>query len=286
MDITKLDVTILIASTMAVILMSLTMPQLGLAGDAASESEVPEFEIEPDRFDLSGDFPQRPTVPDEGYLTFSPAEDVNDNQRWLSGDTDGGQAVTAYFTDPSDVNSTNVTVNLADWDTGSATTTTGYLNEEGDTETLSQTQDGDEWDVQFTLEELNDVNTTEIEGVVHFDIISEPADQTRWYQRIPVVGTAVEAGQALGSILAWLGSIVLWFFAVIYDMLVNTIGVVFDVTTFFVGLLSWLVGTYVDLTTASELAAWANVLLTIPGIMMAYAWSKVIAVLVNIIWIG
>lgn len=279
MDITKLDITIIIAATTAVILMSLTFPAIGLAGDEAERSSVPEFNVSGDRFNLAGEFPEQPGTPSEGQLDW--AEDGSeDTQMWLRGDTNGGEQFRVI--NDGTTENPEVRYQIDQWDAGAVV--------ESDNETFTEPGDGTlvlsdpGWVIRIEATEFNNVNTSDFRVEGEYEIREQPSSDS-WYQRIPVIGSAINAGANLTGIVSWIGSIVRWAFMSLWEIVLNTIGVVFDFVLFCFGVVAYMFTTY-NTIAMSPSAAWATAILYLPALMLMMMWAKLAMLTVEVVWIG
>lgn len=290
MDITRLDITILVATTLGVILMTFVFSGLGLAGDEATASEVPEFDIDTDRFDLVGDFPTRPSGPDGGTLVHvsegsrsNPLAQGSRNQAWITGDTSDGEFI--FVLNENNVSDPRFEVTLQDWDNGNLTNeVTANFTEEGD---FNQLNEGD-WKVDVTFDRFYNVNESPGQTAEFtYEIANDPTtEDTAWYSGIPVIGDTAEGLQWISRMLVFLTSVVQWFVLSVVQFLWNMAFAIFEVVKFAFDLVSFLTTTYAEISGSSEISPWAQVILLVPGILMMIEWMKVALVLINTIWIG
>lgn len=291
MDITPLDITILVASTTGIILMSFAFPALGLTGDETTESDVPSFDIETDRFDMVGDFPSRPGSPDGGTLVWTGDGNRDnpvpgsgsDNDHWITGGTNDGEFI--FVINDNNVSDPLWLVGVQDWDNDALTNEENVtLSGQGDAASISE---GD-WEIRVELDRLYNINespgqTAEVTYTIENDPTSE---DSAWYSGIPVVSATEDAIEWLARTMVFIGNVVQWFVLTIVEFIWNMAFVIYETVTFAFGLASFLVTTYADITTASGLDSWAQVVLLIPGILFMIEWTKVAVVFVDTIWIG
>lgn len=282
MDITKLDVTILVSMTLGIVLMSFTFPAMGLAGDEASTSDVPEFSVNGERFDFAGDFPDEPGTPQGGPIVWS-EDRSTDNTRWYWGNNtqDGVQL--------SLVNNGNLSHPEAEffvqsWLGGSlASEDSVNISTEGGEARIGSGA----YETYVTVNEFRNVNSSNLSIHGEYSIIgNEESGGEAWWQNIPVLSTIGESASDAAAAAMYIGTVVLWGFQMIFEVILNAIGMMVDVALFFVGLASWLVSTYTSIVTADSLFAWARVILVIPSVALSVVWAKIILVGIDIIWIG
>lgn len=282
MDITPLDITILVASTVGVILMSFTFPALGLTGEEVTQDDVPQFDIETDRFDMVGDFPTRPAGPDGGTLVQYSDAGSGQAQDWITGDASDGEVISLL----NDGNDTHPQweIYIADWDNENTTNEVRTLINESETKVINE----DEWEFVVTLDREYAGNQEDrIVAEATYGIENDPTtEDTAWYSGIPVIGDTADGLQWISRMLVYLGSIFQWFVLTLVQFVWNMSFAVIQVVTFVFGLASFLVDTYTSITSSASLASWAQVILMIPGVLFMIEWIKVVVVFVNTIWIG
>lgn len=275
MNFSKWDIGIMIAMSFAVISMSFVFPALGLSGSNVQESEIPSFNITTERFDWTGEFPDRPGTPSSGILRWnSDITGASDNQIWLDGDTtDGTELVLLNNGTPSNPQP-EVLVN--NWDGGSAVTDEYIFNDVGDI----LEHDNFSYIIQFEYV----TNTTNDQGdrilEVSYDIEQQPSDTT-WYGRIPFLGGVVSAGNQLAGILGWIGTVFWWASATIVTTVLNFLGITFDVITFLLSTFYWIVGTYTSVITGAP--SWVGVFLAIPGLLLSIELGKVTLLIIQVL---
>lgn len=298
MDITGFDITILVASTIGIILMSFTFPALGLTGEETSEDEIPEFDVDADRFGFADEFPSRPNSPSSNVMTISNREE--DENRYTLTHTDriqgGDNAVDVYTVfetesvqPPDHSPRGQVWVEISNFSNGEFDGyTEAYLNDTGDYATVSRAG----YRVQFHLESAVNWNGTlnENEGtraVVSYEIQESPPEVEPLIERVPIIGSFFETGGGgIVGAVTWIANVLQWAVLTSFDIILNGLGMVFDVVGFMFGLADFLVTTYTEIVSAEGLAPWASVILVIPGIMLMAVWAKLAAVAVEVIWIG
>lgn len=263
MNFGKFDVMILLVMTIAIVSISFTMPALGLGGDSVNETEIPEYSIDPNRFDIAGEFPRNPGTPSSGVMWFNnstPAE-FSENQIWLDGDTSNGGTEMVIIDSGGEF-----IVN--EWSSGTATPTTYNLTNEGQRFVYDQ----NDYEVAFEVTEYTAGEYYEVE----FNVRDQPSG-VGWIGRVPVVGGLFSGGEALAQTLAWIGSIAWWAVTVAWELTVNAINVLAGSTAFVFETATWLITTYTGIVSAAE--SWAAVFVAIPGLLLTIELGK-------LAWIG
>lgn len=266
MNFTKTDMMILLVMTIAVVSISFTMPALGLGGDSVNETEIPEYSVDPNRFDIAGEFPRNPGTPSSGVMWFNnstPAE-FSENQIWLDGGTTDGTEMVIIGSGGE------LLVN--DWSSGNTTTTTFDITNEGQQFVLNDYG----YDVAFEVTDYTAGEYYEVE----FDVRDQPSD-VGWIGRVPVVGGIFSSGEALAQTLAWIGSIGWWAVTVAWELTVNAINVLAGATSFVFETAVWLVTTYTAIVSAAE--SWASVFVAIPGLLLTIELGKLVFIAISLL---
>lgn len=286
MDINQTDVTIFVSMSLGIVLMSLVFPSLGLAGDEAQRSEIPEFDVRGDRFDFSGEYPDKPGGPTTTYVYWDhELQSDSDNQRWLFGDSDNGIAVSVLNSTSGDIRGPQITVN--NWTSNGSDTTNYDVNSTGDK--FGHTERSGDWEFVLEVASMNNETEGTVNNGTSFSVkvsIHGQTSEDDWYNRLPLVGGAITSAEQQAGTLSWLGSVVLWAVLSFWEFVVNGAGMLFDVMSYVIGTLAWLANTYTGIVTADALPGWATVILATPGIALTFVWAKMTWIAVEIIWIG
>jgi hypothetical protein len=275
MDITERDMTILIATTTGVILMTILFPSLGLAGDQAQSSEVPRFDVDTDAFDFAGDFPTRPSSPSGGVLVYP-----DDHDHWITGGTNDGEFI--YLINDNNDTDPVWFVEVQDWDNDAVTNEVNTtLDGEGDSDTLEEA----DWEISVELDRVYEDNNETVAELI-YDIENDPtSEDTAWYSGVPIIGDTAEGLQWVTRTLVFLGNIFLWGILTFVEVIWNVSFALVQVTTYVIDLLSFLTSTYAEIATSPS-ASWAQVILAIPSVIMMAVWAKVVLVFIEVVWIG
>lgn len=275
MNFNKFDVLILLTMSLAVIGMSFTFPALGLTGeDPANSSEIPELDIEQDRFDIVGDLPERPSTTDSGRLTYRP-DGFDDRQIWIEHDGTNGIVSAETFVE-SDGNTPPVTVQLSEFSSSDGSLLeqdTATLNETGDRVELTVNNETD-YTVRYELVELENNGTSDFESTVSFEVVDSPGGDG-------FLGSLLGAGDSIASTLAWVGLVFYWFSVSIFEIAGNALGAIYDATSYLFSLIAWLTTTYTGIVASA--GGFASVFVSIPGILLGAVLAKVVMIAVSLL---
>lgn len=281
MEFSKFDVSIIVSMTLAIVIMSMAFPAVGLSeDDAASESDVPEFDIDASRFDFTGEFPQNPGTPATGTIQWRASVGTEGeyerylqeggDEAWLTAETtpdgSGGSAPTATLTIYNATSDNFVTEN---YQTKTETSTTLENEKLG-------------WKVRVTFANMQNVSGG-WDFDLEYEVIDRPSGESGggFISSIPVIGALFDAGESLASVIAWLGSIMWWFTTVLFEISINLLSLMFDVMLFVTDTLSWLVGTYQEAVSAAD--GWAGVVLVAPGMLLFAEFAKLVMVAISLL---
>jgi len=270
MEFNKFDLTLLVVMSMTIILLSFLMPAVGYADQAneTAESDVPEFSMESSRFDFTGDFPDRPGSSGSGTLTYDEKQGsgiTGVTQEWLDRPKDTGFVTElANYTDApegypialiaTDFNGTGDVEEQAKYD---------ISDKEGETIIYNK---GD-WVIEYKIQSVENAGEPNATAEVDYNVKENGGDNSGGgLSAVPVVGTLFDAGEQLASGLVWVGEIIWWTASFVFEIAINLIGILVDAMVFGIDLLSWMVGSYADVTTAA--AGWASVILLVPTIIL------------------
>lgn len=267
MDFTKFDMSLLVVMSLAIISMSFVMPAVGLAdsgGDAnVSSSDIPELSVEADRFDFAGNFPDRPGTPAKGQLEYDPDNPIeSDNFRQIGGGST--DLVLALDDNPTNASEGRIEFRTIDSGTGGII----YSNTTTFVEDDFVTDSNGSWEVHFDALEVTPNESIRMD----YEIKERDESDDGFLGGLPVVGTLFDTGQAIASVVAWIGSIFWWFFALLSQTAINLIGILFDVATFTFGLVAWLTTTYGAVIDNAQ--GFATVFVALPGVILSMLFAK------------
>lgn len=270
MNFGKTDVLIVVAMSIAIMTMSYTFPAAGLTdeSDEVNQSDVPEFDMDANRFDFAGDFPDDPGGPSK--ITLVRQDDDPDEQqvsRWLHGDTTDGVEATLFIdngtTDPEP------RVTFTNWTSGgSESDDMSFTSDVGNEQTFTNYS----YEIQGEYIERENNGQANVTVTVEMLITERPSDKA-FLASVPIVGDLFSAGEALAQIIGWIGSIIYWFFGTLFEVSLNLVGILFDVMTYGIDTASWLVDTYDSILSAAD--SWAAAFIMAPAIILFYEFVKI-----------
>lgn len=282
MNFGKFDMVILIVMSVAIVVMSFVFPALGLADAETSESDIPEFTMDTERFDFAGDFPSRVGTPSTSTLRFDTSRDagLSDNVIWLSRDGDQGTQMTLVENASTDNAQVNLFL-LNETDTLEEDTT--ILNETGDADVLEIDFEGlAQYEIYVELIQDEEVTGGTIYEV-EYQIREQPEAQESggWLDRIPILGGIIDGGETLAGMVGWIGAVIWWLFTSFWELVLNVLGIAFDIVTFLFGTTSWLFTTYGAVLSAAE--SWVAVFIALPGLLLGLVWVKLAMIVISLL---
>lgn len=263
--------------SLAVISMSFVFPALGLVDSGTSESEIPQFSMNQNRFDIAGDFPESSGTPTTGELWWNGTEggSFSDNQIWLEGDTSNGVELVL---DPNHNIAEDSKVEISEWSDGTVTNGENFtFNGTGKKAHLSDFN----YSLRFHVVEYRNDSNGDLHTTVDYEISEQPNTDGGWIGRLPIIGTAYSATETLGATVAWLGSILFWFFGTLFEVTLNVAGMLYDATSYLIATASWLIDTYSSVITGAK--SWASVFVAIPGIILSLVLTKIAVIGISLL---
>lgn len=276
MDITQRDVMLLLTMGVAVVSMSLVFPSLGLADETVSENDIPEFSINESRFQFAGEAPPAPGSPRTDELSYDESRDEQFNQVWLRGDTSGGVEVALLPPTGDTTSSDPLQIVINEWSSGSVTYSERLnFTSEGQQEVFVNESIG--YEMTFTA-----LNVSDSAGYyeVRYNIRAQVVD-SGWLSGVPVLGTAVEAGQATVAVLGWLIEILIWSIQWLFQLIGNAAAIAADVGIYLVRLITWLATTYAAIVASA--GSWVSVFVALPGILLSAVLAKLVIIGVGLL---
>ena len=267
MNFGKFDVMILLTMSLAVIGMSFVFPALGLTGEQADDSQIPELEIDNDRFDLVGELPRRPGTSDTGFLEYR-ADGFDDRFAWVWHDGSVGRLSAETYVDGGDNDNGPITVQLQLWDEEGDSVEIENVELSGEGDRVELSVDGGEWTVRYEVDQWRNEGTDDFEVLVQFEVIDDATTEGGF------LGTLFGAGEALASTVAWIGVVIYWGIFFIFEIGANLISMLYDVTSYLFGLIAWLTTTYTNIITGAN--SWASVFVALPGILLGAILAKMV----------
>lgn len=264
MNFTKWDMTIVLGMAITVIFMSFTFPALNLTGSEVNESNIPEFNMSQNTFNISGDFPEKPGVPSQGTVTYyeNKSGGGEQDQAWLTGFTDDGLEHLLLKT-----GSPNMELRVNSWQSGTAIVDTFPFSSESDTFTYQNNS----WIIEYNVTNYENQGLTNFTTAVAWQIRQTPSDSS-WWDGIPILGGILSSGADLAGMLGWFGSIILWFFTTLFELVLNAVIVLTNITVYLISTVIWLSSTYFSI--ASGAAGFGQIIVAIPGILLSLEFAK------------
>jgi hypothetical protein len=270
MNFSKFDVVMVATMALAVISMSFVMPALGLTTADAEESEIPEFSVNSNAFDLAGDMPDSPGVPGQGTLTMT-----ENNPSISENFVDLDSGVTMLMLQEADVTDPEMEVMLTN---GSATTSL-YFNESP--EGAIKSFDSFGYGIDVELASVENRNESTFTWSVDWKVTDEPTESAGFLDRIPIVGGVVGAGEALAQIVGWIGSLVWWGIATIFEVTINVLVMIAESMLFLIETGLWLTQTYADVVSAAS--SWASIFVAVPGLILFMEFAKAVMIGISLL---
>jgi hypothetical protein len=275
MNLSRGDLAVTMAMSIAVIFMSFTFPALGLTGDSVNESEIPEFNISKGTVQFARENPEYPARPSEGTLRYVNQSESWEDNRQVYLQRGSTEYLLSFFDDDSGSGPSNVQyhANLIKFNgTGS------YTNDVDINESESKSLESVDGAYEVGLTNLQEINNTGANqtATVDWEVIEQPSDNS-WLGRIPVVGDIISGANQLAAVVGWIGGILWHLTTQILVAIGNAILMFVNVVVYFIDFSWWLTTTYTGIVSGAP-TAWASVIVAIPGIILGFQFSKVIAV--------
>lgn len=275
MNFTKADMAIIISMSIALVTMTFAFPAAGMVDEeSANATDIPEFDIETSRFDFAGEFPRNPGQPSVGTLVYDNTTSALEDSRqiWLNGDTDSGTEMLLL----DDNDETNASVRLNYWPGPS--TDEVILTEVGEFDQIKNDSAG--WEVTFEFVSAENRGEDNVTLTVDYTIEQQPED-TSWFDRVPILGGVVGAGEQLAGIVGWIGSVLFWLFGTLFEVALNLVGILFDIMVFVIDTGTWLATTWAAITAGA--GSWAAVFVAIPGLLLFLELAKLVMIGISLL---
>lgn len=247
MPLSTRDLFIGVALVVAVVVINFIVLEAELGGEDVEASEIPDLNLTADRFDFAGERPTMPLGPDEHRVSF--------NETGIANNHNLNDSTVAQATGP--------------------TCTYGIQTGIGETGGESETKVGDEEGDTVRIEVENWVAIGELENATTCtwkgEVLESPGGGTGFLEGF--IGSTAEAIAGLISGAVFIGETFIWLFLVFVTVIFNVGGLLVDVASFAIGLVSWLFGTYSTVTSAAS--DWATLALTVPLVGISFLVAKV-----------
>lgn len=272
MDFGKFDIVLLTTMSLAVVIMSFTFPALDMTdqADEANESDIPEFNISSSQWDIAGEFPESPGTPARGTLIHD--EELGNsitgkNVHWLDRPKDQGLSVEVQNV------SSDFQIVVTNWENETGTPSVVYTDEypissEGDT-VLHQ---NGTWSIEFEVDSLENYRQSNMTAEVSYNILDGGDGSGGGLSALPVIGGIFGAAEELVGMLGWLGLIIRWFVATIFEIALGLLAILLSIMVFAVDIMVWLTTTYFSIVSGA--GTFGSVFLMIPGILLFAEFAK------------
>lgn len=270
MNFGKFDMILLMTMSLAIIVMSFLFPALGLVDDdAAGADDVPRFNSTAQPFDVAGDFPESPGGASTGEVVWEEDDPGDpDNYVYLRGDSDDGARLN--IVNIGNATNPDVKLNFFELESGSV------IGQ--DQETVTQEGevfriDNRSWGVETEVVEWENENQSDFTVTVDYELYEQPEDSD-WMSRVPVVGGIFSIGEAVAQVLGYIAGVIFWTLGTLFEVSLTVVLLLFDVISFAVSLMHWLVSTYLGLVGGAQ--GFASVLVMVPGVLLFVEFMKLI----------
>lgn len=275
MNFGRFDMVLIFSTAIAIVLLSFIMPATGMtSADNASEGDIPEFNISADQWDFAGEFPDSPGTPTSGEIRrFENQTLIDEHIAWIDRPTEDGASVElSNF-------SGDMNINFNNWSSGSSVANDRInITAEGDTYRLAN----DSYAFEFHVEHFSNHGEPNMSAIVEWELTSSPdAGGGGLLDSIPVIGGLFNAGEQLVSAILYLGSIMFWIVASVFETVLTVITIIVTIITYGVSTMVWLFTTYFDMVDSAP--GWAAVIVAIPGIIISVEFAKVAMIAVRLL---
>lgn len=280
MEFTKFDLTLLISLALFVTLASLTFPAMGLVADDVNTTDIPQFNITNERFNWAGDFPEQVEAPSQGTLVYNSTIPLNgfgdESHVWLEGSESSG-GIRLSLTESGSTFAENAEFRLEDFSTTPVTAETVEIQNVSEGDILANFSYRIE--VQWTQNEtfVQD-GQTEAEFTGTYEITQRPSDEG-WLSSIPLVGGVVSG---VWQTVAYIGIIFWWVSTTALQIILNLIGVVYDIVTFMLTGVYFIVNNYTAIIDGAPFS-WIKLILTIPLFGLGYVLAKIAIIMLQLL---
>lgn len=273
MDFTKFDIVLLTTMSLAVVLMSMIFPALGMTddGDSVNGSEIPEYNTTGEQFDMAGDFPDTSETRRSGTLKFDQSRAANPNS------IDG---VTLHWIDRPTASGTSVEVqNLSnqfefvfnEWDSDSVTADDRYeITNEGQ----EIIHENESWTIVATVDNITNYRQPNMTAEVSYSVESMPDDSNGPFEFSGLGDVA--------QVLGYFAQVITWFVLFIVDVGISLVLSLFNTVTYFVSMGHWLLSTYFSVISGAP-SGIATAILTIPGVLLGAEFAKLIMIAISLL---
>ena len=272
MNLSSKDLAITMAMSIAVIFMSFTFPALGMTGSPQNASDIPDFNISKGTVQFANEEPEFPNRPSQGTLEYvNGSESWQDNRQVELQSGDPRYLISFFDDDPGPDEQYHV--NMIKFN-GSGS----FTNDVNINESESKSLESVDGAYEVGLDNLNITSSDPGNESATLDwvLISQPSDQG-WLARIPGVSGLISGANQLAAIVGWIASILWYIVTKILVAIGNALLMMFNLVIYFIDFMWWLTSTYTSIVSGAP-TAWASVIVAIPGIILGFQFTKLIAV--------
>lgn len=303
MNFSSRDFAILVASAFALVAMSYTFPALGLAGGDEQINEIPELEVDTDRFDWAGDFPEPIETGDLDEASIEVPHDEPVTEYFITRPEIAG--VISHSGGSFDEGDQEASIGLQQRGIDDEhNVDTGFIDLEEDEmlrlsiETVADDETG-YWNVTYTVADVTDDAT-----LIRYAVTRTPSGDLGFLTRaigstigmVPILGPFAEMLFYAGAIsddsnipivgpiidgLGWFIEVFIWWFTFLAEMIINLIWALVDATTYGFGLLAWLGGSYWVIVSGAE--SWAVPFVSLPALLFSLEFTKLLLIGVKVL---
>lgn len=277
MNLTSYDFMVIIGLVTAIIFVNVFATSAGLTSDEVAENDIPSLSIGTTSFDFVGDMPSRPSSPSSAIIAINPDDSqVADSPAELG---EGADGVPVFLSSTHDVDAgpcsgPHLDVALRNGTGGGTIEDRGHLCEIGDSASVSF--NGFEVDGE-KLSESPVVNANAT-GEIEYVIRAQPSGGTAFWERLPLVGGVLSAGADIAGVVGWIGQVLMWGIASFFELVVNVLGLILDVSVFAISLTLWMATTYVDVTANAN--GFASLVVLLPAIGIFLQMGKMVLIVI------
>lgn len=276
---TRWDTKITISLAVGIVLLSFLTASFGLTSSTeATDSDIPEFNITTNKFDLVGDLPRQPNGPDSGELLWeenSTTRISSDNEEWLDGSsTQNGTQI--FVVNNGNASDPKLKVEVQVYDNGnlqkSDSVNLTFVNQR---EVISTGA----WEVVANFESERDAGDPDKYKAYIGYTIENQRNSGDWFDR--TIGSALETGSNIAGMVGWIGAVVLWAISFIVEFILNFLFAILDFLINTVQLMHWMLSTFSAILSGAQ--DWAKVLLTLPTILLSIQLGKLIILAISLL---
>lgn len=241
--------------------------------DDEFDNEPPVLNMSSQDFITAGEFPEAPGIAGQGTLVWDGSGEL-----WSAVNGQRGESLIYVQSDYPDRLSVEVqnasgdlnivVINSEDTDGDSEPEIVSLdsydVTNEGQTILHENTSGGEHWVIEFNVTELENVNEPNMYVEVDYEVVESNTDTGAF---AGIIGT----GEGLAQWFGYLGLIVRWFFAVLFELIITVVTVAFQLLTFGFDLASYLINGWINVTDAlSDVSVFLTLLVIAPQLVLYF----------------